>query len=811
MALPIRLLFTAVACLVFANQSLLAHDPHDPMFYVALSPNFAQDQTIFTATNQLSIKMGVYALLKSTDAGVNWSVVQGLPNNLIIAVVAFSPGYAVDQTMFTAGNGGLFESTNQGASWTLLTAEALTDVALSPNFATDNTLFIVTTKKQIYRSTNRGQSWTPIAPPFLLLSGLTLIAVSPTYAVDHTLLLGTNVNGIYESGNGGTTWMQVTPGLTLPQVTGLTFSPTYASDHTAFATTLGAGVLISTNGGGIWKFSNSGISDLNATALTLSPTYSKDSTLWISTAVGGVFQSSDVGASWLVTVVSRALSSLSDIHYQNIAAAATGSGNVLYLAMYEGLWTASASAISWQYIDTLPTRLIRHINLSPNYTRDQTVFANTYGGANLWSTTGGYSWTFQNTGMQIAYTDASGISPNYAVDQTAFSSCADGVEKTINGGALWQLQQIVGANIYPRALGISPNYANDGTLLVGSTVAGYAGLFLSTNGGTSWVKTSLQDTGIISIAMSPAFASDKTAFAAGATKGLYKSTDGGMNWTQVLIPGVSGGLAQVSVSPSFPADGTVLVVPIPGGIYKSTNGGSTWSALPTAASMRALDIEISPNYAIDQTFFAGTLGQGLVEFTSGGTTAIPLHSFPDTFVLAVGISPTFATDHTLFAAGYHGLYKSKTSGTTWTYTVEPSRIEETRALNSYPPQQPPTITYQGLWTTVTAMSTASTKSYISTSQSGSTASITFVGSAIRWLGSIGPLQGSASIQLDGTFESTVSLTGPTDLYQQNIWQLRGIPCGPHTLLITAALQSGQSISVDAFDVFVNGCPFITTK
>jgi photosystem II stability/assembly factor-like uncharacterized protein len=808
MALPIRVLFSTAACLILANQSLLAHDPHDPMYNVALSPNFAQDQTIFMATNQLSIKMGVYALMKSTDGGVTWYVVQGMPSTAPIVVIAFSPGYATDQTIFTAGNGGLSESTNQGSSWTLLSADALTDVALSPNFATDNTLFIVTTKKAIFKSKNRGQSWAPISPPTTLTSSLSMIAVSPNFANDHTLLLGTDANGIFKSTNGGTSWVQVTSDPTLPQVTSLTFSPDFSTDRTAFATTLGAGFLISTNGGALWKLSNSGISDMKATALALSPTYSTDKTLWVTTAVAGVFQSTNVGASWSGTTVSRTLSPLTNTHYQTIAATAGGSGNVLYLGMYEGLWTSSASAISWQYIDILPTRLMRHINLSPNYAKDQTVFANTYGGANLWSTTAGASWTFQNIGMQLAYTDASGISPNYAVDQTAFSSCANGLQKTTNGGALWQLQQILGADVYPRALGVSPNYANDGTLMVGSTVTGYSGLFLSTNGGSTWVKSSLQNTGVISIAISPGFASDRTAFAAGATTGLYKSTDGGMNWTSVPIPGVSGGLAQVSLSPGFATDSTIFAVPIPGGIYKSTNSGSTWAALPAAAKIRTLDLEISPNFVNDQTFFSGTVGQGLLEFTAGGTTMTPVTAFPDTFVLAVGISPNFVNDDTLFAAGYHGLYKSKTGGSAWTYTAEPARIEESQSIIGNPPQQPPTVTYQGAWTTVTATSTASTNTYISTTQSGSTAVLNFVGSGIHWIGSTGPQQGSASIQLDGIFEGTVSLNAPANLYQQLIWELSGFPCAPHTLTITTSLQAGQSISVDAFDVFVTACSFI---
>ena len=329
-------------------------------------------------------KMGVYALLKSTDGGQTWYAVQGLPSTALIAVAAFSPAYATDQTIFTAGNGCLFVSTNQGASWSTLASEALTDVALSPLTSPPIIRFsIVTTKKQIFKSTNRGKKWSPILPPLLLTSGLTLIAVSPNFADDHTLLLGSIADGVYESTNGGTTWNQVTPGLTLPPVTGLAFSPAFSTDYRTFATTLGSGLLVSNNGGSIWKFSNSGLSDLQTTALALSPAYTQDSTVWVTAANGGVFQSTNTGASWSATIVSRALSSLSDIHYQSIAAAVNGSDNVLFLGMYEGLWTSNADVISWQYIDTLPTRLIRHINLSPDYTNDQTIFANSYRGGNL--------------------------------------------------------------------------------------------------------------------------------------------------------------------------------------------------------------------------------------------------------------------------------------------------------------------------------------------------------------------------------------------------------------------------------------------
>jgi len=482
--------------------------------------------------------------------------------------------------------------------------------------------------------------------------------------------------------------------------------------------------------------------------------------------------------------------------------------------MYEGLWVSVDGAATWRYIDTLPTRLIRHINLSPNYAQDQTVFASTYGGGNLWSTTGGSVWTFQNVGMQFPYTDASGISPNFAVDGTAFSSNSSGLQRTSDRGATWQLMQGLGAT-YPRSMAVSPAFAQDATVLIGLNSAAHPscspggsapeGLFLSTDGGNTWINTSLSGVaGIISISMSPAFATDRTAFAASPSHGLYKSTDGGMTWVPVAAQPTRK-MAIVAFSPSFATDGTVFSAGTIGGIYRSADRGATWSTVSQSDALRVLDLQVSPNYASDRSFFAGTAQKGLVKFTQSGANMVPVTSFPDQFVTAVAISPHFASDHTLFASGYHGLYKSTNGGSAWTYLAAPARIEESQNITGSV-QQPPIVTFLGSWSTVTPSPVASTSAYMLTAVSQDTVVENFMGTGIAWVTSIGPNQGRASIQLDGVPQGTVSLTAPVDQYQQVVWKRLGLVCGLHSLTITGLLQSGQTVSGDAFNVWVEGCP-----
>jgi hypothetical protein len=498
--------------------------------------------------------------------------------------------------------------------------------------------------------------------------------------------------------------------------------------------------------------------------------------------------------------------------------------------MYEGLWTSNNSAQSWLYIDTLPTRLIRHVNLSPNYAEDQTLFASTYGGGNLWSTNGGSTWTIMNTGMQLSYTDASAISPNFAKDGTAFSSNYVGLQGTTTRGTSWNLLQGLGPTVdtYPRALAVSPAFATDMTVFIGLSVEDSGpttntGVYLSTDGGAVWSDTSLsQVAGVISIAVSPGFATDQTAFAASPTNGLYKSTNGGTTWTQLTLPpNTSAEMALVAVTPTFVTDQTVFAAGISGGIFKSTNGGSnstsggsSFTLLSGTTTLRALDMQVSPNWAKDQTLYAGTLQKGFLKFTNGGTKIVDI-PFPDVLVTAIGLSPRLAKDHTIFAAGYHGLYKSTNSGSAWTNTAEPARMEESRQANStYAPQNPPSIIYQGLWSGINPSVTASTNAYMATSETNDTAVLNFTGDGVRWVGWVGPTQGMAAITLDGVPQTTVNLCATLNDYQVTIWQLQGLTCGLHSLTITALppptsgcpTVSGNTISVDAFDVWVNTCP-----
>lgn len=804
MALQIR----ACAVLFFAAAALLAHDPHDPIQVVAISPNFAHDQTLLAASTGMTVKLGSILLFKSTDGGANWSPLPGLPGNSNIYSVAFSPAYAKDKTVLVAGDAGLYRSTDNATTWATLSTESFIDMALSPNFAKDNTLYVLTNNRKIFRSTNRGQKLGSISAPASLTGALSTLAVSPNLATDHTLLLGTQKNGIFKSTNGGGSWTPVTTG-TVPKIEALEYSPSFSSDQTVFAATLGSGFLISTNAGS-WTQSSSGLTDMSVISMAFSPAYAQDATLWVTTAAGGAFQSANRGASWGRPVtIPRTLSPLTTIHYQTIAAAP----GLQLLGTFEGLWTSANSGASWDYIDLNPTRMVRYILPSPDYANDQTVFVTTYGSGSLWTTDGGANWSLENTGMTSPYIDGAAISPNFANDGMAFGGTYKGLDRTKNRGVSWELMPGPGTIAYPRGLALSPNFAQDGIVYLGTTAPNSggiaqigktpAGFYTSTDQGKTWTLTGLNGTGVISIAISPAFTTDNTVFVATESNGVYKSTDSASTWTQLKVGTTQ--MVQVVLSPGFATDGTVFTTAVPGGLYKSSNGGSSWTLLPNTGNMRVLDIALSPNFANDQTMFIGTIQNGVMMSTNGGAAFSTVTSFPDVFAGAVGISPNFANDHTLLAAGYPGLFKSTDGGSAWSYLATPARIEESRCVTS-PLQEPPTIVYEGAWNLVT-QALASSDQYYITPEDQDTAVLSFNGSGVRWVSWTGPAQGTPSIALDGLTLGNVSLTAATNQFQQVVWEQHGLACGDHSFVITASPEVTQSVSLDAFDVWVDGCPF----
>ncbi|HVC34044.1 MAG TPA: sialidase family protein [Chloroflexota bacterium] len=426
-------------------------------------------------------------IFQSADGGATWTVPWKASGAIDLHGVA---GAAPSTLFFAGGTMGLQRSSNLGGTWQSIGtfAPQVSAVALSPNYATDHTVFTVSfpsgtvsTGGQdtggfgIYRSTNSGTTWSEPEAPNLTTSfqfgdvystslqgGLSL-AASPAFAADHTIFEGDRIGTVVSSHDGGVTWTS------LPisnqagwYINALTISPRFASDHAVYAGlgNLGFGVVRSADGGQTWT----------------------------SEVPKDRFNEITQAETWTVAVSPEA-SGLMDL--------AMGVGD-LYLARDN---LSSTAAPEW--IDTGLTSA-RAIAMSPSYQTDCTMYASMWGGPS------GISNTLDD-GVYVS-TDACAANPPATIIWTELTRAI-----IANSQAVRDFDTIV----------LSPSFASDHTMFIGSYASG---VYVSADGGQTWApfNTGLGNQRVYTLAIAET----------GAQSGvLFAATDAGIWQTPVqLVP-----------------------------------------------------------------------------------------------------------------------------------------------------------------------------------------------------------------------------------------------------------------------------------
>lgn len=178
----------------------------------------------------------------------------------------------------------------------------------------------------------------------------------------------------------------------------------------------------------------------------------------------------------------------------------------------------------------------------------------------------------------------------------------DGIYKSTDGGSTWQSKGLPNIGSVGKIV-LDPN--NDNTAFVGAMGplfknSSNRGVYKTTNGGDSWQQVLFvsDSTGVIDMSIHPS--NGNIVYAAswerirrpnrrqygGITSGIYRTTDGGSNWTELTngLPSIASqkGRIGIDISQSNPnvlyaryadANGSIQ------GVYKTVNGGDSWSAV----------------------------------------------------------------------------------------------------------------------------------------------------------------------------------------------------------------------------------------
>ncbi|NEZ61769.1 hypothetical protein D0962_03090 [Leptolyngbyaceae cyanobacterium CCMR0082] len=381
---------------------------------IAISDNFVDDKTVFLG--------GFNGLYRSFQSGQRWREINTLDPGVVVAM-DISPNYGEDGTLaLTTYVGKIMTSNDQGKTWQLTMNGAevprlnrsfketyqdprrFFDIAFSPDYATDKTVFTAGLWTKFLRSTNGAKSWS-IHALGKEARGLTLL-LSPEFGSDKTMYVGNQAGLLFRSTNGGKTLKEVAK---LP-----------------------------------WKRGN------DSPSMVISSGFAEDRTLYV-VAETGVYKSTDAGETWQSTTEASSIATAGNLHIE--ISPDYPQDQTLFVSSYDGLFRTTDAGDSWQSVaiaDIAPDRaFLEGVAISPNYAADGTVMVSLRGKGLYKSVDKGES--FAPIGdASLAFSRMYNVpcagrpiefSPNYAQDNTifGFGTANTDIYRSIDGGSTWEI------------------------------------------------------------------------------------------------------------------------------------------------------------------------------------------------------------------------------------------------------------------------------------------------------------------------------------------------------------------------------------
>ncbi|MFT6753524.1 MAG: photosystem II stability/assembly factor-like uncharacterized protein [Candidatus Azotimanducaceae bacterium] len=600
---------------------------------------------------------GEYGIFKSTDSGVNWvkkdtgidGILTGYPNaELVFRGFTVEPGnssvvYAMAQLdtgvtgrTFNLSKGRIFKTIDGGTSWITIWEGNNLARYLHINPTDTNVLYASTGifdveafdsncdtgvfgGEGVIKSTNGGASWnninTDLEDPYIgslrmhpTNSDILFAGGSANDACQGT---GLDVSGLFKTTNGGQTWTRVRTG----NISAVNFAP---SDPDIIYAAFEDAIHRSADGGVNWithrKPNSSRIGPVGMNMgipidLVVDP--DDPDIVYVNNYGGGVFKSVDGGATWNIWNRGMTGSNVRNIALNN------SDNSLVYAAAQSGIFKTLNYGNDWDGIsngDAISVSETSSVAIKPD-DEQVIIFGADYTATLYRSTDAGITVTKVH---QHAYNAGGG--PN---------SQKYGVICFAPSNSLIVYAGVFAKNSVPNGAVISKSTDGGNSFtLISSPMEGrnIEDIYVDkVNANTVYVATSDVDPG-----------DDINA------AGLYKSTDGGINWNVVLADINIGALTEMS-------NGTLVAGSLWGaaasGIYLSSNLGLSWSGpFTNGIGMEPYirSLAVSPD---GLTVYAAEGFSGVFSSTDGQTWVSDMVGlgFKDVHKLK-------SNDHALFAA-----------------------------------------------------------------------------------------------------------------------------------------------------------------
>jgi photosystem II stability/assembly factor-like uncharacterized protein len=639
-----------VLMVIFCSPLIaLAHTPQDPIDSMEVSKTYDVDGTVFIIVQN--------SLLRSTDKGESWrQLSNGLDNRFVLSDVALSPNFGEDNTLFISSDGsGVYRSKDRGESWHRFN-DGLDDLHIGRVFVVEDvlagpTVLAAGSVGGLFVSSAADSVWKRAMPDDIQVTAIEQSAADPRAVV----WIGDSAGQLWKSEEEWVNWQLLHD---FDSAGALTAIGTY-SESLAIVGSETSGLFRSTDGGNTFEDLGARwpdrvedclnrelpepVPDVHIRDIAISPEFEHDSTIFVTTWYKAMLVSHDAGNSWElsdkgITCDNQAGSAAYSVpHFRNVELVSPQSGD-WFLASFDGLFRSGDKGRSWIQLETLPVSLVRGLSVSPASGSYYQLAISTYGGGAYISDDEGQSWIIANNGLVTTRLADIAYSPDFPNDGNVFIGSRERLLHTqdIYGG--WTATDLVYRGVR-RWLSIVLNY--------------HMGLPKSVS--TELLLSDAERRLIwpMQIAVSPDYSNDQTIYIGHRSHGIWKSDDKGESWDDDW-DGPIDFVTALEASPDYKNDETVFAAIRGAGLFRTSDANRSWQAINTGFSfLESVTIPESPNYNIDR----------------------PLYTAIKDVLLVV--SPDYARDRIVFASSAEGVFKTTDGGDRWRRVQLPVEVDST--------------------------------------------------------------------------------------------------------------------------------------
>ena len=522
---------------------------------------------------------------------------------------------------------------------------------------------------------------------------------------------------IYKSNDGGDNWAKIWSGDSLARWLCIGANPMNLVSSTGIfdreaSNTVGMGILKSSDSGINWTQSNIGItgslfiggmSDASTAGLLYIATGNNAEVNYNTPIKGGVFKSTNGGTTWTQVISSTDMilpGYTEDVF--NAVKIAPSNNDIVYAASAYAFYRSADGGTTWTGhrggTITSPTswgpsgiRAGVSIEITIDNTNPDILYAANYSGGIFKSTDGAQTWQVLGTG----YTGATihKIATDTQNSSTFINIGRSGPFKSTNNGSTYDglfYKDASSAEWY----GVAIHPTNSNTLFISDEHEGL--LLKSTTGGTSWTtkfnhpiaeaSTFNKRHGAKEIVISKSnsdvmyagyayqsFYSDPDNTTFPNSYGVYKSTDGGENWTQSGTTGITATNLNVTALAVNSTNENSVYIGLRGdGLFHSIDGGVNWINIGQGITDQTIHgVVLADNNSI---IYAATKSKGVYKSIDGGTNWSQVLTevnssteFPIKLITSIAVNPT--NKNNIVVGDIHtGVYMTTDAGTNWTET-----------------------------------------------------------------------------------------------------------------------------------------------